>query len=63
MFWILDALKGGVVKRHYDDVMSMLSYPVDDAVVSRRREYLRRILNHAKNTVPYYEKLCIGVGV
>lgn len=63
VFWILDALKGGVVKRHYDDVMSMLSHPVDDAVVSRRREYLRRILNHAKNTVPYYEKLCIGGGL
>lgn len=54
MFWLLDFIKGGHVRKHYNDIKFILeNYGGTDAS-NKMDKHLSSILNHAVNTVPYY---------
>ncbi len=55
-YWFLDFLKGGKVKKHYNDIKFILENYNTTKSKSKRDNYLLDILNHAAKTVPYYKK-------
>lgn len=55
-FWFLDFLKGGKVKRHYNDIKNILENYNSSESKSKRDEYLLDLLNHATKNSPYYKK-------
>ena len=52
-FWVLDALKGGTIRNHYNDIADKMSGSSND----KRKQQLEALLEHAKNTTPFYRKL------
>jgi len=52
-FWALDALKGGTIRNHYNDIADKMSGSSND----KRKQQLEALLEHAKNTTPFYRKL------
>ena len=52
-FWALDALKGGAVRKHYNDIVLKLSEDYDGCDT----EQLSALLEHAKSTTPFYRRL------
>ena len=54
-FWIIDFFKGGKIKRHFKDIQYIIENFDDDESKSRRENYLTQLLNHAVDTVPFYE--------
>ena len=52
-FWALDALKGGTVRKHYDDIALKLSEDYDGCDT----EQLSALLEHAKSTTPFYRRM------
>nr|WP_298789300.1 CoF synthetase [uncultured Allomuricauda sp.] len=54
VFWILDALKGGGVRKHYREIRQIQNNP--DSRKSREitEASLSQLLKHAINTVPHY---------
>jgi phenylacetate-CoA ligase len=53
-FWFIDFLKGGKVKRHFNDVKYILECFDEGESEKRRNSYLSQLLNHAVETVPFY---------
>lgn len=53
-FWTLDSMKGSVVRKHYSEINNFFS--ITDPVQRQEKvdEKLSRILQHAVQTVPYY---------
>jgi len=51
-FWALDALKGGTVRKHYNDIVLKLSEDYDGCDT----EQLSALLEHAKSTTPFYRR-------
>lgn len=58
LYWISDTLKGSVVSKHYKEVFQ----DFHDEVSARNKlsAKLNRLLTHARNTVPYYQRMEIG---
>lgn len=54
-FWTLDALKGGTVRRHYINIAQMMS-----GGTGCEQQQLVKLLEHAKNTTPFYRGLNAG---
>lgn len=59
-FWGLDSLKGGNIRKHYNDIRYMLENTKDPAVMARREDYLQKILKYAIENAPYYQKMRPG---
>lgn len=59
-FWFIDALKGGPVRSYYKDIKDILENFHSSGAKEKREEYLKNILNHAKQTVPYYKNITSG---
>jgi phenylacetate-CoA ligase len=55
-FWAVDFLKGGSIRRHYNDIRFILENHSSPESVARRFRYLRGILDHAVETTPVYRK-------
>jgi phenylacetate-CoA ligase len=55
VFWLTDRLKGGKIRNHYNDVRFLIENPFTTEAVSRKDQYLARILEHARETVPCYQ--------
>lgn len=51
-FWTLDGLKGGHVRKHYDDIVQSISQGSPE-----KPEKLRKLLQHAVETVPVYKNI------
>ena len=52
-FWALDALKGGTVRKHYNDIALKLSEDYDGCDTKQ----LSALLEHAKNSTSFYRDL------
>lgn len=52
-FWMLDILSGGIVHKHYKDIISKMS---NNSNVGQRQQLIK-LLEHAKYTVPFYKEL------
>ncbi|MFS4481975.1 CoF synthetase [Hyunsoonleella sp. 2307UL5-6] len=55
VFWLIDSLKGGNIKSHYDDIKFILENFDSDASLKKRNQHLNHLLNHAIETVPFYK--------
>jgi len=55
IFWLLDALKGSPVKKHYNEIASQLAGNNADAKKATEQK-LQALLGHASATVPFYKK-------
>ncbi len=53
---LIDFLQGRHVKRHYDDIKSMMQNYADPKVTKRRDGYLDSILQHAVTTCDYFNQ-------
>src|SRR5690554_4847170 len=61
-YFSLDAITGGRVRKHLDDLVNETKQP--QAERSRLREArLAALLEHAKKTVPYYKRIVKGRGI
>ncbi len=56
IFWYVDALKGGQIKKHHNEIKSIIEFPESDASVKAKNKNLNKILNHAINSTPFYKK-------
>lgn len=56
-FWFIDILKGRVIKKHYQDIKSIIENYNLPAYQDKRNEYLKRILTHTVETTPFYQTL------
>jgi len=54
-FWGQDFLKGGSLKKHYNDIGFILENYGSVESKNRRKEHLTKVLNHAINTTPFYK--------
>ena len=55
-FWSVDALKGGNIKSHYQDVVQIMENPFSENTVNRRKKLLSELLEHTVRTVPFYSQ-------
>lgn len=56
LFWALDALKGGKLKAHYQDIACIMeSFDVPESK-ARRDSLLEQLLRHASRTTPFYNE-------
>lgn len=53
-FWMMDALRGHVIKKNYDDICNIIRGGKD--VENLQKQYLMSVLNHAVENVPYYRQ-------
>jgi phenylacetate-CoA ligase len=63
VFWGLDTLRGGAVRRHLRDLQFIMADPFSDEACRRRAESLRRLLSHAGASVAFYRPLGRGVSL
>jgi phenylacetate-CoA ligase len=55
-FWTIDFLKGGRLRKHYQDISTILENPFSSKSTKRREEMLVELLLHSVETVPFYSK-------
>lgn len=55
IYWGIDWLKGGEVRRHYNDVKCHFQHFDSPQNASARANYLQEVLQHAVETVPFYQ--------
>lgn len=53
-FWLLDFIKGGRIRRHYNDIKFIIENYDSAEASNKMNEHLSSILKHATTTVPYY---------
>ena len=51
IFWIVDILKGGFVKKHYIDIVDKMEYGKDS------KDVLPDLLTYVRENVPHYSKI------
>ena len=54
LFWMLDALKGGAVKAHREDIAKIMEDFDTPESIQRRDNLLKKVLKHASETTPFY---------
>lgn len=57
LFWLIDSLKGSVIKKHLEEVQSVLNNVNSKKSLSIRTLNEETILKHAAVTVPFYQNL------
>src|SRR5690606_17069393 len=56
MFWSMDSLKGGNLRKHYEDLNFILNNPLSAEAEKVRALRLEKILDHAAISTPFYKK-------
>ena len=56
MFWYVDGLKGGRVKKYYQEIKYVLEHPSSEMTEEIKERNLLRLLNHAVASTPFYLK-------
>lgn len=56
LFWILDAVQGGRVKAHYQDIAHILENFDNPESNKRRNTLLKQLLRHASETTSFYRE-------
>lgn len=57
VFWIFDAFKGGLVRKHLMQIENVLNNFNSQQSLSIRNSNKEKIISHTINTVPFYKKL------
>jgi phenylacetate-CoA ligase len=55
IFWFIDNLQGGAVRKHYSDVIEIIEHGSTTGPITRKNELLDKLLFHAKNTTDFYK--------
>lgn len=55
-FWVLDALQGGGVRKHFNELKIVQANPNSTKSLEIRTKNLNKVLEHAVKTVPFYSK-------
>jgi len=55
MFWGLDSIKGAPIKKHFEEIKSIIENPISEETVRIKNTNLVRVLTHAANTTPFYQ--------
>ncbi len=55
-FWIVDALKGGKKKNHYDEIKSIIENPTSQKTIDTKKKYLEDLLKHAVDHTVFYSE-------
>ncbi|OZV69973.1 phenylacetate--CoA ligase family protein [Winogradskyella aurantia] len=53
-FWTLDGLKGGIIKRHLNDVRRGVENPNSPESKKVKKRNIKALLKHASSTTPFY---------
>ena len=56
VFWFFDFLKGGNIKRHYDEIKFINEHYKEKEAIDIRERNLVRVLNYATQHVPFYKE-------
>ncbi|MDH7444009.1 CoF synthetase [Aquimarina sp. 2201CG14-23] len=56
IFWLLDALKGNDIRKHYKDIKELIENPESKLSQDTKDVYLQQILAHAVSTTWFYQK-------
>ena len=56
IFWLLDSLKGGKLRTHYNDIASIMENLESSASNKKRVKSLNSLLLHAVDSTPFYKK-------
>lgn len=56
VFFLLDLLRGGPVKKHYNEIKYIIEHPADEEAVRLKEKYLNDLLDHAAATTPFYSR-------
>jgi len=54
-FWILEYLKGNQIRKHYNEIKSLLESPNSADSKSLKEQRLNELINHAISTSPFYK--------
>lgn len=57
VFWSLDLVKGGKVKKHYTDVKNNIKFFETIEFSKKRGDCLKEIMEHASNSTPFYKNV------
>lgn len=56
MFFFIDAIKGGPIKKHLNEITTIQNSPNSESAERLRSNYMNDLLDHATATTPYYQK-------
>lgn len=59
-FWISDWLNGSEIRKHHAAVTKINEDQESDFAIRKRKQYLNDLLEHCRQTVPYYRNLTIS---
>lgn len=55
-FWTIDTIKGGNIKKHYQDILHVMDDPFSKKSIKNRNNLLDKLLDHSVKTVPFYSQ-------
>ncbi|MDO5980424.1 CoF synthetase [Flavivirga spongiicola] len=53
-FWLIDSLKGGVIRKHLNEISFVINSPYSSDSLSIREQHLKNLLKHATESTPFY---------
>ncbi|KZS42084.1 CoF synthetase [Aquimarina aggregata] len=56
-FWIVDALKGGKKKKHYNEIKFIIENPTSQKAIDHKKNTLQKLLEHAVSSTENYKTL------
>ncbi|KAA1246938.1 CoF synthetase [Aquimarina sp. RZ0] len=60
IFWFIDSIRGGKIRRHYNEVKYITEHFDQEFSKEKREEYLRKLLIHAANTTEFYGGMAVA---
>ncbi len=58
-FWFLDSLKGGTIRKHFNQIKQTIEQPNSTITIEQKKSQLNALLKHAIETTPYYSEFNI----
>ncbi len=57
VFWIIDFIRGGSIKRHYIDIKALSENEDGEDTIAMQHQYLSELLTHASSTTNFYKEI------
>ncbi len=55
IFWLVDFFKGSKIRKHYNEIMSVLNHASTQEALQQQQNNLSALLRHAVTTTPFYK--------
>ncbi|MDT0558735.1 CoF synthetase [Ichthyenterobacterium sp. W332] len=55
-FWLFDSIKGGLIRKHLDEIITIQKQPNSVEAVRLKYSYTHKLIKHANKTTTYYKK-------